>query len=296
MPQVLVVDESSANRRLVGGLLEQQAFEVRYAKLAQEALQILRQVTPDLVIADVTMPDDLGEPHLADRIRQQYPQVPVILMTTHGKEQQALRALRSGAASYVPKRLLSVELIDTVRHVLSNASGRHGYARVMHCLDRSDLFFRLDNDCALVMPLVSYLQDTIGHLGVCPEADRTRIGIALEESIVNAIFHGNLEIPSCLREQDDLAYRQLIEERQRSEPYRNRRVHVHACMSHEDARFVIRDEGRGFDPSALPDPTDPGNLDRVCGRGVLLMRTFMDEVSYNERGNEVTMVKRRKTD
>jgi anti-sigma regulatory factor (Ser/Thr protein kinase) len=65
-------------------------------------------------------------------------------------------------------------------------------------------------------------------------------------------------------------------------------------VSRTEAKFVIRDEGPGFDPSTLPDPTDPENLLRPCGRGVMLMRTFMNEVTFNDRGNEVTLIWRRK--
>jgi anti-sigma regulatory factor (Ser/Thr protein kinase) len=57
------------------------------------------------------------------------------------------------------------------------------------------------------------------------------------------------------------------------------------------AAVVVRDEGPGFDPARIPDPTDPDNLERLTGRGILLMRTFMDEIRYNDAGNEVTMVK-----
>ncbi len=57
---------------------------------------------------------------------------------------------------------------------------------------------------------------------------------------------------------------------------------------------IIRDEGKGFDPNSLPDPTDPVNLDKVSGRGLLLMRTFVDGVRFNECGNEVTLIKRRR--
>jgi anti-sigma regulatory factor (Ser/Thr protein kinase) len=56
--------------------------------------------------------------------------------------------------------------------------------------------------------------------------------------------------------------------------------------------FVIRDEGPGFDPASLPDPTDPENIEKACGRGLLLMRTFMDKVDYNRTGNQVTLTKR----
>lgn len=58
---------------------------------------------------------------------------------------------------------------------------------------------------------------------------------------------------------------------------------------------MIRDEGPGFDSTSLPDPTDPVNLEKVSGRGLLLIRTFMDEVRHNPKGNEIVLVKRRRT-
>ena len=73
----------------------------------------------------------------------------------------------------------------------------------------------------------------------------------------------------------------------------NRRIRVTAHITPEEMEISIRDEGSGFDPSKLPDPTDPENLDRPCGRGVMLMRAFMDDVRYNETGNEVTLVRKR---
>ena len=60
-----------------------------------------------------------------------------------------------------------------------------------------------------------------------------------------------------------------------------------------DPRFVIRDDGEGFDAGRIPDPADPKNLLRPSGRGLLLMRSFMDELHFNDIGNEVKMLKRR---
>ena len=62
-------------------------------------------------------------------------------------------------------------------------------------------------------------------------------------------------------------------------------------LTPELARFEIRDEGPGFDPASIPNPTDPEYLERPSGRGMLLMRSFMDELTYNEAGNHVTLVK-----
>jgi anti-sigma regulatory factor (Ser/Thr protein kinase) len=110
---------------------------------------------------------------------------------------------------------------------------------------------------------------------------------------VNAIFHGNLEVSSALRELDGgKPYHDLAERRRQEAPYGDRRVRVTAVQRREEVRYHIADEGPGFDPSALPDPTDVSQLERVSGRGLLLIRTFMDEVAHNARGNEITLVKR----
>jgi len=85
----------------------------------------------------------------------------------------------------------------------------------------------------------------------------------------------------------------LVRRRQRERPYCDRRIYVEARLSREKAVFFIRDDGPGFDPLDMPDPTEPPNLDRPSGRGILLMRTFMDEVAYNETGNQIALTKRR---
>lgn len=60
-----------------------------------------------------------------------------------------------------------------------------------------------------------------------------------------------------------------------------------------EVTYRIEDEGPGFDPKSLPDPTDAANLERLHGRGLMLMRMFMDEVAHSPTGNAVTMTKRR---
>ena len=73
---------------------------------------------------------------------------------------------------------------------------------------------------------------------------------------------------------------------------RNRKIHVQAKVSRAEALFVIRDEGPGFDASQLPDPAAPESHGKSSGRGIILMKTIMDEVRFNADGNEVTLVKR----
>ena len=75
----------------------------------------------------------------------------------------------------------------------------------------------------------------------------------------------------------------------------HRRVTITSRVTPDQVRYTVCDQGPGFDPSLLPDPLDPENLLRAHGRGLMLIRSFMDEVAHNESGNEITMVKRRES-
>ena len=95
------------------------------------------------------------------------------------------------------------------------------------------------------------------------------IKLALEEALVNAIKHGN---------QMD----------------RSKKVHIHFQVNHERIDIRISDEGEGFALADVPDPMAPENLERPCGRGLLLMRHYMTEVTFHAPGNHLTMTKVRK--
>jgi CheY-like chemotaxis protein len=263
-----------------------------YAANGREALTAMEKDLPDVVLTDLLMPEMDGL-ELVQEIRSKYPLVPVILMTAHGSEEIAIQALQKGAASYVPKRNLAQDLAETVESVLAAARGSRNQQRLIECLAKTEAQFILDNDPALIPPLLGYLQDNLSRLKICDEIGRIRVSVALQEALTNAIQHGNLEVSSVLREKDDRAYYALAEERRRKPPYSARRIYVTMRESSVEAVYTVRDEGPGFDPSQLPDPTDPSNLERVSGRGLLLIRTFMDEVYHNEKGNEITMIKRR---
>ena len=292
MPTVLVVDDSAVDRRLVSGLLAKcKEVEVVTAASGEEAWEALARWQPAVIVTDLVMPGMSGL-ELVSRVAQRYPSIPIILMTGKGSEETAVAALKAGAASYVPKSVLHQHLVDTVQDVLAMVRARQSQARLMGCLQRGAFQFTLENDANLIPSLINYVQSVVASVGLCDEANVIRISIALEEALRNAMFHGNLELTSQQREGDPVEYQRLVEERSRSEPYTSRILHVMVEITPQMGRFVIRDQGPGFDPSSLPDPTAPENLEKVSGRGLLLMRTFMDEVHFNEVGNEVILIKR----
>lgn len=113
------------------------------------------------------------------------------------------------------------------------------------------------------------VQDEIERLlkdSLFSEREIFSIRLALEEALVNAIKHGN-------------------------RMDRNKKVRIAYCVRVDRFDIRITDEGRGFDPGDVPDPTAVENLERPCGRGLMLMRHYMTEVSFSDCGNSVRMCK-----
>ena len=291
MPTVLVVDDAAVDRKLVGGLLAKGGLSVQFAASGEEALERLPAVSPGIVVTDLVMPGMSGL-ELVSRLVASHPEIPVILMTGKGSEDTAVKALKAGAASYVPKGSLHQHLLTTVQDVLEMVDDRSSHTQLMTCLRRGQFQFTLGHDAGLIPLVINHVQSLVTSVGLCDEASVIRVCIALEEALRNALFHGNLELTSEQREGDPDEYQKLIDARTSMTPYTDRRLQVTIEVTPTTGRFVIRDQGPGFDPAKLPDPTDPENIEKVSGRGLLLMRTFMDEVSFNETGNEVTMIKR----
>ena len=292
-PTILIVDDSLIDRRLAGRLLEKEGeWQMVYAGDGAQALEIMSRLTPQAVLTDLQMPvmDGLA---LVEEIRKNYPRIPVVLMTGQGSEETAVMALKAGAASYVSKRRQAIDLVPAVTQVIAGSRTDAGRRRALECLSQRTAQFDLSNDPSLISPLVAVLRDDLIAIGVCGENAALRAGIALEEALLNALYHGNLEVSSDLKQEDDRAFHQLAAERRNMPPYSERRTKVIARLTPDLAEIVIADQGLGFDISKLPDPDDPETLLRPCGRGLMLMRMFMDEVTYNSRGDTVTMVKRR---
>ena len=288
MLHVLVIDDAGELRSATERLLTSgKKFTAGFASNADETQSALATTTAAVVInmaADAKVTDVIGI------IRKDHPYIPILLISSKGHERAAYAALKKGASSYVPHDLLEEELLPTLKDLLEYSQSQYCHVRMLEQMAEVHCKFVLENDRSLIPPLVGYLQEHIRRADICDAAELTRVGIALDEALSNALHHGNLELKSDLRERGD-EYQKLAAKRIGEKPYCDRQLRVEATITHQVAEIMIHDDGPGFDPASLPDPRDPANLEKVSGRGVLLMRTFMDDVSFNEKGNCVVLRK-----
>ncbi len=124
----------------------------------------------------------------------------------------------------------------------------------------------IDSDMLAIRPVLELILDQVKVAGY-PQAAHFAIHLSLEEALTNAVRHGN-----CNKT--------------------GKHVTIEYQVTPAQVTISVEDEGCGFHPEHLPDPTADENIQRPCGRGVMLMRAYMTEVHFNERGNRVTMIKR----
>lgn len=293
MAQILVVSPVKESRRAMANLLaDPSTGGVAETGNLEQALVMARLVPLDLLLVDVSTPNADLEP-LIESVSAEQPLLPLIVVADTGREERARDVLLTRAAGFVPRSRLQQELVSTVSRVLAAARRPAGQMTVQSQQTHQETAFELDNDPDCVGSIVHHVTTQCCRFGLASEQEQVRVAVALEEALLNAIIHGNLEVTSDLRERSDDAFRRLVHERRQAARFAARRVRMHCDLNPERARIIIRDEGPGFDVRLLPDPRDPAHLGRASGRGVLLMRSFMDEVVYNSIGNEVTLVKRR---
>ncbi len=289
MTSVLVVEDSRTQAATIKFYLEKAQFEVEIAPDGLNAMRAIDRRRPDAVLTDLQMPEMDGL-QLVESIRSRHSSLPVILMTANGSEQSALEALRKGAVSYVPKSELAKDVVRALRNVLNVALANQDPQQLRKCLTQVECHYELENDGVLIAPIMAHISGELSLMQTWDPTGVMQMMIALNEALDNAIYHGNLELDAELRQQDEVAYEQLAQQRRAQSPYQDRRVQVFVKISRGEVVFVVRDQGHGFDVTSLPNPQDAANLLHSRGRGLILIRTFILETRHNSQGNEITLI------
>ncbi|MDA8746321.1 response regulator [Rubripirellula amarantea] len=296
MARVLLVEDSPTQAIEMRMLLEAGSHTVHHVGNGKVALEYLESHPIELVVTDLDMPEMNGL-DLVRNMQLNFEHIPAVLVTAKGSEELASRALQQGAAGYVPKNHLSTLLNDTIVDVLGVFRTDTSFSKLISTLTENTFKFDMPNDASLISPLIGLLMQVASGMEVASGTELVRLGTAVEHAIVNAMFRGNLELgPSVTPSHRAIVYddatSDLIERRKVSEPYAGRRVYVEATATKTHIRFLVRDDGNGFDIAKVPRRDECQKLDTESGRGLVLMQCFTDELNFNITGNEVEMIKR----
>lgn len=295
MANVLIVDSNTAEQQTVRELIQSSHpnWFAEVANTVSDALQMLSQAPFDALVVDLRLAcENCFE--LLTTTQRSMPKMPVVVLAQHAEVDTLLQALQHGAATFVRKEPRELRrLADTLDSALCAARVARDRAVLLSSMESAENTFVLGNDVELLRAIQKRILDSMKLFGIANDADDMRVSLVLEEAFLNAVYHGNLELSSELKEAADGSFEELARERSSLAPWCQRRVRVTERVNRREAIIVIQDEGAGFDVSKVRDCLDEDGLTRASGRGLMLMRAFMDVVSYNETGNVLTLIKRR---
>jgi DNA-binding response OmpR family regulator len=262
--RILIVEDNPAGRRLLSLMLAEGPYTIEEAPDADAALEILERETIHLVITDVNLPGQSGL-ELLEHVRTHHPRLPVILITADPRLEIAVQALRLGATNFIQKPFSVEEITEIVRKSLrpwAINAGKRSFIPEM----KKRLCMILHSSNAIIDPVFYHIYDDALSLGFPEPVLRLNVYLTLNEALANAVRHGNKNDPE-------------------------KQVRVEAELTADEVSILITDEGEGFDPGELPDPTAVENLLKTSGRGIFLMRCYMDEVEYLENGRTLRLKK-----
>jgi CheY-like chemotaxis protein/anti-sigma regulatory factor (Ser/Thr protein kinase) len=271
---LLVVDDEVATHEVLAAALSRKDWQINDAYDGLEGLACVEARSYDLVLTDIHMPGIDGL-ELLRRIREIRPEVKVMVMTADSTPDNVVRAIREQAFSYFSKPFSP----EAVADLIAQAVNTHHWEDDIEVLSAAPQWVSLRLRCK--METADRLMQFVREMGTnFPPAERDNIAAAFRELLMNAIEHGCGSDPS-------------------------KRIQVTYVHTTRAIVYLIQDPGAGFSFDAIEHaaianpPDDPAHhLEiraemgvRPGGFGILLTRNLVDELVYNEKGNEVLFIK-----
>ncbi|MHC4870316.1 MAG: ATP-binding response regulator [Planctomycetota bacterium] len=274
---ILVVDDEPHIRKVISDILSKiKNYNVNTAIDGQQAIEILREAEYkyDLIVTDMMMPKKNGYELICD-IKKECPKVAAIVLTAHKNDKNVIKCLEIGAFDYILKPISVDKLLQTVRRALERQERFTGNEEEISVKQEMDGWVELTapTDFEYVERFQKFTS-LLGNIPLSPE-NREDIRVAIDELGQNAVEWGN---------QDD----------------RTKCIKLSYCIFNDRLVFKIEDEGKGFCPDTLRDPSvDPlqhilkrmEEGKRAGGYGVYITKKLIDEVVYNDKGNIVILTK-----
>lgn len=266
--KILVVDEDLTRAKQIQQLLLSKNFNADIISAGDLALKQIQDNEYDLILTNLLLKDMDGV-ELVTTIQQLQPDLPVVIMSTLQHTSKTIKALYAGAHHFIREPFELDEVVATIEKLLFYPKEKILMQKLLPFVKEA-VEFNIPSDFSYMGAVVQYACELVVRYDLA-EPDNIHLKIALLEAITNAIEHGN----------------QFSSEKT---------VEIKVKADRKKATFIVKDQGPGFDYQNLPDPTKPENITKVRGRGVFMIYRIMDSVSFNEKGNQIKMVKKKSSD
>lgn len=288
--KVLIVEDDPASLNYLEIILGKEGLQYKTATNGEEGLEIFKEYKPHIVLSDINMANMNGIELLA-AIKKIQPQTIVIMLTAYNSEDFVIEAMRYGANNYLKKPIFRDSIIGLLRKYKNIILSRNTHSKIQSFVKKHSFTMEIGNDMDILPYIINHLIESVEL--VFKEDECMGIRLGLDEIVINAIEHGNLNITYVEKTQaiKNNTLEKLHESRRNAPENIQKKVTIQFEMNDTFCEWIIKDQGKGFNPSLIPNPILTESTESLHGRGIFITQFQFDEMEYTENG---TMVRLRK--
>ena len=293
MSKILIIHDHVETISVLHEFFQSQCVESITVGTAHEALELLKEQSFFAVFCALVLPR-MGGLEFINEMREVHETTPIVIIAGQSDTDGILASLDSGAFAFLTKPL-TLASVHAMYHRLLQAD--ENLCCDDYCLENivsESQTLEIGNNFESVFGIISFITQHLPFYNLTTKDEYITMKLMLAKALENAIFYGNLELSQDLKQQDFYQFLQEAEKRRQMEDYKYRRVHISYELNTNSAKYIFRDEGKGFDHREVPDPKTAEGIFQANYSGLVSIRHFMDEVFWNERGNQMTIIRYKK--
>jgi FixJ family two-component response regulator/anti-sigma regulatory factor (Ser/Thr protein kinase) len=291
-PNVLVIDEDLIYRSVMSDLLSEHMNLVFVANFA-EASQTINNNEFSMVISESEI-SDIDVVEMIIKLKTMKPNLYFVIITSKRDMKLAIEVMKNGAVDYLLKPFTIEDIANLVEKYLKFSVNKKFDYDLINIITEEKRTFIIPTNVHILGPFVYELMEMIKRFNEISKNDIFSIRLAVYEMLINAIEHGNLEINYETKKNllsAGVNYIEYLDSLSKNEPYTRRKIEISYQYYKTGIGFFIKDEGNGFDVKKFENRDIKDELLAMHGRGIIISKFNMDEIIYNEKGNEVQLKK-----
>jgi CheY-like chemotaxis protein/anti-sigma regulatory factor (Ser/Thr protein kinase) len=268
-------------------------LKITWLKNSDIALEFMAFDMPELIMIDFCDPGFNGY-ELLDKITQDnwLLNAGIVAFCTSSSEVENLESLRkANLIIALTDSEMEYHLQKILTIIFKNRRIIFQHTLSTNLINDYQATFTLDNDPYVARCYANLICNFIHNSYKISSEIKFQLKLALTELLLNAVEHGNCEITYDDKTEwmnTNFDIYELVKERMQTPDIASRKVHLTFSLSSQQGVFTITDEGKGFDWRNLKDPSSEENLLMLHGRGIMMTRAVVSNLTFNEKGNEVS--------
>ncbi|MDH4261566.1 MAG: ATP-binding protein [Spirochaetia bacterium] len=291
-PKVLVIDEDLVYQSVMSDLLSEH-MNISFASNFTEASKEINNNEYSMIISESEI-SDINVVDLIKKFKLMQANLYFVIITAKRDMNLAIEVMKNGAVDYLLKPFTVEDIANLVEKYLKFSVNKKFDYDLINIISEEKRSFTLPTNVHILNPFVYELMEMIKRFNEINRNDIFSLRLAIYEMLINAVEHGNLGINYEKKKNllsTGINYIEYLDSLCKIEPYNQRKIEISYHFLKQSITFNIKDEGDGFDVNKFENRDIKSDLLALHGRGIIISKFNMDKIIYNDKGNEVQLIK-----